>query len=79
MTRLTVAALLALGLAGCTPTLKAANEVGGVVENGTSGNAAAALKKADAHCRQYGKAARVSGQNVWDDILTFDCVKTDAQ
>lgn len=33
-----------------------------------------ALKLAQAHCAQYGKNARISGQNVLNNTVTFDCV-----
>lgn len=69
-------AVLALGLSGCAPTMESANEVGGQIKVGTGLNKAAAFKKADDHCRQYGKAARISGENIWDSTMTFDCVAT---
>lgn len=64
----------AIGLSGCAPSLQGANEVGGMIHVGPSINNGAALKLADDHCRQYGKVARVSGENVWNSTMSFDCV-----
>lgn len=71
-------AAMAFGLVACAPVIESANEVGGIIKVGSGLNRGAALNKADAHCRAYGKAARVSGQNPWDSTMTFDCVAVDA-
>lgn len=63
---------VALALAGCTPTLTAANQRGGIVENLRPRNVPEAFKAADDHCKKFGRAARVSQQT--EDTLVFDCV-----
>lgn len=67
--------LAAVVLAGCAPSLSGANERGGQLTNYSAGKTKA-FEKADAHCRQYGRVARVSGTGDWlTDTMTFDCVE----
>jgi hypothetical protein len=33
-----------------------------------------ALEMAQAKCSEHGKDARISGQNVWNNTITYDCV-----
>lgn len=70
-------------LGGCAPTLSAANQAGGIVGGVRTGklltdNADQALALADAHCRQYGRVARIRNlgaeSGVGNDTVTFDCV-----
>lgn len=67
---------LALALSGCAASLQHATEVGGVANESWSltNGAGDALALADAHCGKYGKAARVSGENILNNTLSFDCV-----
>jgi hypothetical protein len=69
------AAVSVVALASCAPDLVAGNEAGGMVSRATGMQADKAFAVADAHCRQYGKVARVSGQNIWNNTMSFDCVK----
>lgn len=64
--------LLALILASCVKVTEttAAGGIIKVVGNKTG----TALHLAQAHCAQYGKNARISGQDVWNNTVTFDCV-----
>lgn len=63
-----------LALAGCAPSLVGANEAGGVVGSNFNMSRSKALSLADKHCKQYGKVARISGQNEVRNSTTFDCV-----
>lgn len=73
--KLLVVAALAAGLCGCAPSLQSANSVGGIVTEGMGFRPGGdALARADAHCAKYGKAARASGENMWNGTLSFDCV-----
>ena len=68
---------LAVGLltvAGCAPSLTAGNERGGVVDHVIGLDRDQAFAIADAHCRKYGRVARISGQDTLASTLTFDCV-----
>lgn len=67
--------MLAAGaaLAGCAPRLASGNAVGGIILNASTSKAKA-FKAADAHCQKYGKSARVSGDDVWSDTMSFDCL-----
>jgi hypothetical protein len=65
----------AVGLSACAPSLQNGNSVGGIVKEGLGpGKGGEALAVADAHCRKFGKVARISGQSALDSTLTFDCV-----
>jgi hypothetical protein len=69
--RIIALAVIAL-LAGCAH-MDEATPAGGILKvvgnkNGT------ALELAQQHCAKYGKDARISGQNVWNNTVTFDCV-----
>ncbi len=33
-----------------------------------------ALQTAQAQCSKYGRDARISGQNVWNNTVTYECV-----
>jgi hypothetical protein len=53
--------------------LTGANERGGIVTDYTGGfEQGEAFKTADAHCRRYGRVARITGTP--GDQMTFDCV-----
>lgn len=62
----------ALFLASCA-NLTEVTPAGGILKV-TGNKTGTALKLAQAHCAQYGKNARISGQNVWNNTVTFDCV-----
>jgi hypothetical protein len=70
-----ITVLLTFALTGCTPSLIAGNEAGGMVSHGDSLQADKAFAVADAHCHQFGKVARISSQDIWNNTMTFDCVK----
>lgn len=74
-TRVACACCLGSLLCACAPTLIGANSAGGMVDHVSGLTRTDALAKADAHCHQYGKVARISGQDPLDSTLTFDCVK----
>lgn len=78
MRRMWVAALAALGLSGCAPTLVSGNEVGGIVGHVSNINRAQGFAVADAHCKAQGKAARITNQDWVYNTMTFDCVQADA-
>ncbi len=59
-------------LSACTPQLTQADEHGGVVSDLTNMKPEEALAMAQAHCRQYGRTARVNGTA--GDAMMFDCV-----
>jgi hypothetical protein len=60
-------------LLGSCATMQGATPAGGVLK--VVGNQSGkALQLADAHCQQYGKHARISGQNTLNNTVTFDCV-----
>lgn len=61
-----------LFLAGCAPTLKGGGEAGGIITN--AARKGQSFQIAQDHCSKYGKAARVSTQDNWEGVLTFDCV-----
>jgi hypothetical protein len=69
-----LAALAALALASCAPSLIDANEQGGIVKNGTGDNLAEALALANAHCRQYGQVALETDADWLTGKLRFSCV-----
>lgn len=71
----TLFVLAALALAGCSPSLSAANERGGLVSHATGLYRGEAFQLADNHCRQFGRAARISGQDVITNTMSFDCVQ----
>jgi len=56
----------------CAPTLKGSNESGGIITN--AARKGQSFEMADAHCKKFGKAARVSSQDNWENVITFDCV-----
>jgi hypothetical protein len=63
-------------LSGCAQELISGNAAGGMVSGGDNllESRAGAMQIADAHCKKYGRIARVSGQDPWAGTLTFDCV-----
>ena len=67
-----IAALAAL--AACSPSMKGANERGGLIGNYQAGTREA-FRMADEHCQQHGRKARVSGSDFLTDTMTFDCVE----
>lgn len=65
--------LLALLLAGCSPSLGMASASGGIVDHyGWVPDHALAI--AQAHCGKYGKDAVVTSENDAQDHMTFQCV-----
>lgn len=63
-----------LGLSACAPSLQGGNEAGGIFSQVTNFNRAEAFTAAEAHCKQFGKAARISGTDALYNTMTFDCV-----
>lgn len=61
-------------LQGCEATLAGANERGGILQHVGGLNRKAAFDKAEAHCKQFGRVARVNQYDVLDSSMTFDCV-----
>ena len=61
-------------LSACAPTLNGANERGGIVTHATGLQQSDAFALADEHCKKFGRVARVSGLDVLDNTMTFDCV-----
>jgi hypothetical protein len=67
-----IAVLAALVLVACgSPRIEGGNEAGGIVSFGGS-NQREAFAAADAHCRRYGKVARMIGVSEPVTLL-FDC------
>lgn len=69
--------VLAMLASSCAPSLVGANEAGGVVGANFNMSRSKALAMADAHCRKFGKVARINGQNEIRNSTTFDCVTPD--
>ena len=69
------ALLLCAALAGCSYTtyLSGADENGGTVNMVTQVSKDSAMEKANAHCRQYNRVARVTGTDPASNTLTFSC------
>lgn len=69
------ALLLLVALTGCsyTTTLSGADENGGTVNMVTQLNKDSAVEKANAHCAQYHKTARVTATDPQSNSLTFIC------
>jgi hypothetical protein len=65
--------LVAMLFLGSCANIQEATPAGGILKV-VGGKDGTALAKAQAHCAQYGKNARISGQNVWNNTVTFDCV-----
>jgi hypothetical protein len=62
-------------LAACEPALKDANEHGGSVTNAAGMEGRKAFALARAHCRRFGRDAKVAGElDMMSNLLTFDCV-----
>ena len=59
-------------LQGCASMVQA-TPAGGILKV-TGNKYGTALEIAQAHCSKYGESARISGQNVWNNTVTFDCV-----
>lgn len=71
MTRL-FACFAAILLSGCVSSV-ASTPAGGVLK--VVGNKmGTALEMAQARCAEHNKDARISGQNVWNNTVTYDCV-----
>jgi hypothetical protein len=64
-----------LAVTGCAPSLVGSNERGGMISHVSGMNRDDAFSLADRHCRQFGRAARISGQSALDSTMTFDCVQ----
>jgi hypothetical protein len=62
----------ALLLPSCANMIEATPS-GGILKV-TGNKTGSALKIAQAHCAKYGKNARISGQNMWNNTVTFDCI-----
>lgn len=69
--RLTLVAS-ALLLTACAQ-VEEATPAGGILKVVGNQNGKA-LQLAEAHCAQYSKHARISGQNMLNNTVTFDCV-----
>jgi hypothetical protein len=63
-----VSVLGLLLLAACAP------ERGGIVTHATGLQQSDAFKVANEHCQKFGRVARISGTDVLDNTMTFDCV-----
>lgn len=61
-------------VAGCAPLIVAANERGGDIEHVIGLTKAEAFKKANDHCRQFGRVAQISGYDELGSSMTFNCV-----
>lgn len=61
-------------IAGCAPAVVAANDRGGDIEHVIGLTKADAFKKANDHCRQYGRVAQISGYDELGSSMTFNCV-----
>lgn len=62
----------AAAISGCV-TKVIGNEAGGMIDVGT-GLVSTAFAKANTHCQQFGKVARVSSTSLLGDMINFDCV-----
>lgn len=60
-------------LLGACATMQGATPAGGILKVVGNQNGKA-LQLADAHCQQYGRHARISGHDTWNNTVTFDCV-----
>lgn len=65
----------ALLLPACASLIQA-TPAGGILKV-TGNKYGSALQLAQTECSKYGKDARISGQNVWNSTVTYDCVKRD--
>lgn len=62
----------ALALAACVHQV-ASTPAGGILK--VVGNkTGTALNMAQAECAKYGRDARINGQNVWNNTITYECV-----
>jgi hypothetical protein len=69
------AVAVAIMVTGCSaPALKGANERGGTVTHAIGSQQPTASEIANAHCKKYGRVARVSGTDVFGNTMTFECV-----
>jgi len=73
--RLALVVMSAAVLASCAPTIVGGNERGGDIEHVIGLTKADAFRKAEEHCKKYGRVARVSQYDVLGSSLTFDCVE----
>lgn len=70
--RTVVAVACLILLQGCAEIVQA-TPAGGILK--VAGNEyGKALSLAQAECRKYGKNVRISGQNVLNNTVTYDCV-----
>jgi hypothetical protein len=72
-----VAVVLGLSLGACAPKIMGGNERS--VMMGTVGwdNADKAFAMADAHCRKYGRVARLAVMDSWSQQASYDCIEGD--
>lgn len=67
--------LASLSLVGCAPKLVQSSPAGGMLNlAGVPGRQAKAAEIATAECAKYGKDARVTGQDIWSNTATYECV-----
>ncbi|MFC0302743.1 hypothetical protein ACFSTI_24965 [Rhizorhabdus histidinilytica] len=64
-----------LMLGGCAPTIKANNELGGIIDLKVGHRENAGLALADAECQKYGKRARITNNDEWTGQMRYECVK----
>lgn len=62
-------------LGGCAPTIKANNELGGIIDLKVGHRQNAGLSLADAECQKYGKRARITNNDEWTGQMRYECVK----
>ena len=67
--------LILIPLAACSYTtwLTGADEHGGTVNGVTELSKDSAIEKANDHCHQFGRVARVTGTDATSNTLTFTC------
>lgn len=68
----------ALTLTACGPTIVGANERSIVFGSLRWQDADQAFSMADAHCRKYGRVARLSVVDSWSQQASYDCIPGDA-
>jgi len=69
-----IAILFVFALAACAPRLSFSNEAGGVINKTGSAGSDRAYTLASAHCAQYGKIAKITGDDRLTAKMRFDCV-----
>ena len=67
--------VLFLALSACAPRLVQSSSAGGMISlNGVMGEKTKSAELATAECQKYGKASRLTGQDVLSDTVTYECV-----